>query len=168
MGDDLDPDGYTIGIDGAPGVALPSNGEVAFPDLSTATSHSYEILGIAPNCRMTNGPTSGLLDTPSSPRQSKSSFFAFNPTRDESSTARVPRSFAPRDALGGDLQTLPMLGRSFSVTQDGELIAYEFSGDIWVANIDGSGTVNLTNTAGSAEGQPHWSPGWHPDRLSPK
>ena len=158
VGDDLDPDGYTISIDGAPGVALPSNGEVAFPDLSTATSHPYEILGIAPNCRMTNGPTSGLLDTPSSPTTVQIVFLCLQPDPGRIIYGTTSQIIRTRDALGGDLQTLPVLGRSFSVTQDGELIAYEFSGDIWVANIDGSGTVNLTNTAGFAEGQPHWSP----------
>ena len=63
-----------------------------------------------------------------------------------------------RTALGDDLQESSLLGNSPSVTTDGARIAYDFGGDVRVANIDGSGAINLTNSVGPVEERPSWSP----------
>jgi TolB protein len=63
-----------------------------------------------------------------------------------------------RNGLGGDLQGLNLLGSSPSVTLDGQRVAYDFNGDVWVANIDGSNPVNVSNTTAHEEGRPNWSP----------
>ena len=166
VGEELDPDGYTIVIDGAPGVALPTNGEVEVPGLSTA-SHSFQILGIAPNCRLTNVPTWGFLDTqigttvelivfclqPGPGRIIYSTVFGDPGLQEQPEAPRI----RIRNALGGDLQELTLLGNSPSVTQDGKRIAFHFDGNIWVANTDGSDPVNLSNTTGDVEERPSWS-----------
>jgi len=51
-GGDLDPDGYTVSVDGGPGQALPTNGSVGFSDV-TAGDRSVLLSGIAPNCSVT-------------------------------------------------------------------------------------------------------------------
>jgi len=155
VGDELDPDGYTIVIDSAPGVAVPINGEAEVPGLS-ANSHSFEILGIAPNCRLTNAITPGVLDTRNSTTVELIVLcLQADPGRIVYS---IPsQNISVRNALGGDLQTLELTGGSISATQDGERIAYDFSGDVWVANIDGSDPVNVSNTIGFTEERPSLS-----------
>ena len=155
VGDELDPDGYTIVIDGAPGVALPTNGEAQVPGLSN-TSHSFAILGIAPNCRLTNAPTSGSLD-PRLGSRVELIVFCLQPEPGRIFYATGSQSIRIRNALGGDMQVLTPLGNSVSVTQDGQRIAFGYTGDIWVANIDGSDPVNLSNTTGSVQELPSWS-----------
>jgi len=46
VGEELDPDGYPIVIDGAPGVALPTNGEAEVRGLSTLPKRSSPFGGI--------------------------------------------------------------------------------------------------------------------------
>ena len=154
VGDELDPDGYTIVIDGAPGVALPTNGEAQVPDLSAA-NHSFEILRIAPNCRLTNAPTSGSLD-PRVGSRVELIVFCLQPEPGRIFYITGSQSIHIRNALGGDMQALTVQGNSVSVTQDGQRIAFDFDGDVWVANIDEA--VNLTNTTDSVEELPSWSP----------
>jgi dipeptidyl aminopeptidase/acylaminoacyl peptidase len=161
VGEELDPDGYTIVIGDAPGLALPTTGEARVPGLSVG-NHSFEILGIAANCRLTNAPTSGSLDT----RRGTTVdliVFCLQPEPGLIIYATIFQSMHIRNALGGDPETLTLLGNSVSATQDGERIAFELDGDIWVANIDASDPVNLSNTPDSVEGQPSWS--WDGTRI---
>ena len=155
VGEELDPDGYTIVIDGAPGVAVPVNGEAEVPGLSAA-SHSFEMLGIAPNCRLTNASTPGFLDTRNGTTIELIVLcLQADPGR---IVYTIPsQNISIRNALGGDLQTLELTAGSISATQDGERIAYDFDGDVWVANIDGSDPVNVSNTIGFTEGRPSLS-----------
>ena len=156
VGDELDPDGYDIVIDGNPGLALAINGQLALPDLS-ASGHPFAIQGIAPNCRLTNVPTSGFLD----PRFGTALELVIlclqaNPGRIIYSTAA--QEIRTRDALGGDIQDLGLFGNGPSTRSGGQRITYDFDGDVWVAASDGSNPVNLSNTTGSDEGRPDWSP----------
>lgn len=48
-GPDLDPDGYTVAVDGGAGQALAVNGSVTFSELN-AGDHSFALSGVAPNC----------------------------------------------------------------------------------------------------------------------
>jgi Tol biopolymer transport system component len=51
-GSGLDPDGYTVSVDGGPGEALPTNGSFAFSDVETG-DRSVLLTGIAANCSVT-------------------------------------------------------------------------------------------------------------------
>ena len=156
VGEELDPDGYQIIVDGAPGGTLPINGELELRDLSSS-GHPFAVQGIAPNCRLTNVPTSGFLD----PRFGTTLELVIFCLQDEPGRiiySAADQELRTRNALGGDIQDLGRFGSSSSVTQDGQRMTYDFSGDIWVANIDGSNPVNVSNTTGDEEGRPNWSP----------
>ncbi|HET7295530.1 MAG TPA: hypothetical protein VFI66_00215, partial [Gemmatimonadales bacterium] len=53
-GSNLDPDGYTVSVDGGQGRAIPSNGSVTFTGLS-AGDHSVALSGVAGNCTVSGG-----------------------------------------------------------------------------------------------------------------
>lgn len=46
---DLDPDGYTVTVDGVTSLAVPANGSVTFSEL-VGGDHSVTLSGVAPNC----------------------------------------------------------------------------------------------------------------------
>jgi hypothetical protein len=48
-GEGLDPDGYTVTVDGTVSLSIATNGNVTFIELS-AGDHSVELSGVAPNC----------------------------------------------------------------------------------------------------------------------
>jgi len=48
-GQELDPDGYAVSVDGGVGLAVPLDGQVTFADL-LAGDHSVRLSGLAPNC----------------------------------------------------------------------------------------------------------------------
>src|SRR2546421_5163226 len=52
-GVDLDPDGYTVTVDGGAGQPMASNGTVPFPGVA-AGSHTVALSGIAGNCSVTS------------------------------------------------------------------------------------------------------------------
>src|SRR5438309_11079185 len=55
-GANLDPDGYTVAVDGGPGQAIGINGSLSFTNLA-AGSHSVTLSGVAVNCTVTGGNT---------------------------------------------------------------------------------------------------------------
>src|SRR5438067_6831776 len=68
-GQDLDPDGYTVTVDGGQSRSLGVNTSTTYSGL-TATSHTVELTGIAGNCtvsgqntRTVSVPTSGTTTT---------------------------------------------------------------------------------------------------------
>jgi len=61
-GSGLDPDGYTVSVDGGPGEALPTNGSFAFSDVETG-DRSVLLTGIAPNCTVT-GDNPAIVTVP--------------------------------------------------------------------------------------------------------
>src|SRR5207249_6855821 len=62
-GSSLDPDGYTVTVDGASPQAIGINASVSYPNLS-AGNHSVAISGVAANCTVSGG-TSHTLSVPS-------------------------------------------------------------------------------------------------------
>ncbi|MFL5561399.1 MAG: metallophosphoesterase, partial [Gemmatimonadaceae bacterium] len=54
-GAELDPDGYTVSVDGAAGLAIGVNASLAFPGL-TGGSHTVTLAGLAPNCAAAANP----------------------------------------------------------------------------------------------------------------
>jgi hypothetical protein len=61
-GSGLDPDGYTVTVDGGASQAIGINGSVTFDNL-TAGSHSVEITGVAANCSV-SGPNPRTVSVP--------------------------------------------------------------------------------------------------------
>src|SRR5882762_1656311 len=60
-GSSLDPDGYTVGVDGGPGQPIASNGgSVMFSGLATG-SHSVSLSGVALNCTVSGGNTRTVM-----------------------------------------------------------------------------------------------------------
>src|SRR5438445_6163868 len=53
-GANLDPDGYTVAVDGGPGQAIGINGSLSFTN-QAAGSHSVTLSGVAVNCTVTGG-----------------------------------------------------------------------------------------------------------------
>ena len=62
-GSSLDPDGYTVTLDGNTNRAIPANGSVTFSGLS-AGSHTVVLSGVAGNCTVSGG-TSRTVNVPS-------------------------------------------------------------------------------------------------------
>jgi hypothetical protein len=60
-GSDLDPDGYTVGVDGGGSQSISDNGSVTFGNLSSGT-HTVTLSGLASNC--TAGSTSQTASVP--------------------------------------------------------------------------------------------------------
>lgn len=54
-GEDPDPDGYTVVVDGNQSQSLGANGNVIFPDVA-AEDHQVELQGVAPNCTVSSNP----------------------------------------------------------------------------------------------------------------
>jgi len=135
-GANLDPDGYSLSVDGAAGQALPVNGAVTIAGLA-AGSHHVSVSGVATNC--TASPPSPISVT---------------------ITAAVSTQL---DVAVACVQTVPRTGRIAFISESGCGIDYVGNivgtcvEDIYVANADGSNPVRLTTTSGDYAG-PVWSP----------
>ncbi len=156
VGEDLDTDGYQFVLDDGIEIALPVSGEAQVENLARR-NHPFTIRGVAENCRVTNQPTSGSIPLFGNVTVGLV-VFCLQPDPGRFIYSAVSGGIQTRNALGADPQTLSLFGNSVSGTRDGARIAYEFAGDIWVAQIDGSNPVNITNTTASTERRPTWSP----------
>lgn len=157
VGLELDADGYSFTIDAQPSLSLPSNGTVQLPPI-TPGSHAFQILGVAANCRVTNGTTSGTFNATASQTILQLDVFCLKENPGTIYYTTAFQSIRVLSALGGEAQELPVLGNSVSPTDDGERIAYDSGGDIWAADANGLNPVNLTNTSNFIEARPQWSP----------
>jgi hypothetical protein len=54
-GVDLDPDGFTVTVDGSASKPLATNDSVSFNGLSSYSTHSVALLGLASNCSLSGG-----------------------------------------------------------------------------------------------------------------
>jgi len=59
-GSNLDPDGYTVTVDGSSSQAIGINGSVTFPGLSVG-SHTVVLSGVAGNCSVSGGPSRTIM-----------------------------------------------------------------------------------------------------------
>lgn len=158
VGDQVDSDGYSLVLDNASEVALPANGEVRIPDL-TAGSHSFDVGGVASNCRRTNGPSSGSVFVPSGDATRLDlEVFCLQPNPGRIIYTTVDGVVHVMNALGGDKQILPIRANKVQLSADQEKLVYDWADDIWVADADGSNPTNLTQTPDRGEGVPSWSP----------
>ncbi|MDX1747115.1 MAG: hypothetical protein R3324_14350, partial [Halobacteriales archaeon] len=150
VGDQRDPDGYAFALDGEPEITLSIDGEVRIAGLTPGT-RSYVIGGIASNCRRTDDPVSGSV-TIERDRTARLEVEVFCLRPDPGSLFHTwggSRRVRVMNALGRVLRELPISADKVAVSPDQERIAYNWNHDIWVADIDGSNPVNLTNNRDS-------------------
>lgn len=107
-GGDLDPDGYTVSVDGATSLTLDTNGSVTFIDLE-AGDRSVELSGIAPNCAVTGNNPVTVTVPPSG---------GASHTFDITCTAVVGSVEVTTSTTGADIDP-----DGYSVSIDGELLA---------------------------------------------
>ena len=175
VGDEQDLDGYSLVVDGRPGVSIGPSEQLTVRDLAVAL-HTLQLTGVASNCRQTT------VDHPAGSNTYTLTVFCLSPN---SGTIYYTlggigafRRFSSMNAIGGESRTFgPRDVLSFSVSPDGEQIAYEqdiplFQGDddgfphIFIMRADGSGQVQLTGSAGIGSDTNNWddiSPTWSPD-----
>lgn len=170
-GEQLDPDGYAITLDGQPAGTIGANGSLSFPDLAPGTVE-VAIGGAEFNCRIIGEATVERLILTDALASVSFQVHCVRPMRDR-------LVFGRHDPLGGldvwsaslvpdargELSDQRRLIRSAftpDVSPDGTLLAYtKFdatgSADLFVAGVDGSHPVRLTDGP-EFEGDPRWSP----------
>ena len=173
-GVDLDPDGYTVTVDGSANQNITTNGNVTFTNLDVG-NHTVLLTGVAPNCSVTG----------TNPRNVDIQFGAnaetFNITCEAlgrivfDSDGPGNREIYIFDGDGSNYSRLtidPATDRMPVFSPDGSMIAFTSDrgtlDDIWVMNNDGTGLVQLTT--GWKNSEPAWSPdgpriAWTRDRL---
>ena len=172
VGDDQDLDGYSLVVDGLPGVSIGPNEQLTVRDLAVAL-HAFQLTGIEANCRQT------AVDHPAGSNTYTLTVFCLPPNSGtiyytEDSQFTRPSAMS---AIGGDSRTFgPSYVRDFSVSPDGEQIVYEkyapdFDGGdnlehIFLMRTVGSNQLQLTGSAGIGSDINDWrdiSPKWSPD-----
>ena len=162
----LDPDGYTITLDGAASQAVPTNGSVTFPGLSIG-DHSVEISGLAANCAVSDGQTTRTVDVVGGPNQTTFAVSCFQPgsgkllfhtNRDGNDEIYSMN----QDGTGKtNLTNNPGVDLAPDPSPNGLYIAFwtrrDGNDEIYVMGADGSGQTNVSLSAAS-EQDPAWSP----------
>jgi len=166
-GIDLDPDGYTVTVDGSTNQNVATNGNVTFTNLDVGI-HSVELTGIAANCSVSGA----------NPRNVDVAFGANADTFQiacETTGSIVFDSDGPgnreiyiMDGDGGNPSRLTnnaAVDRMPVFSGDGTQIAFSSNrdgqDDIWVMNRNGTGVTQLTSTFNNIE--PAWS--WDGSRI---
>ncbi len=165
-GDTLDPDGYTVTVDGTQSQAVGINDVVTFADLEEG-SHSVELSGVAKNCTVSGENPRGVSVTAGETAQegfgvtcavALFDHIAFMSNRDGNPEVYVMNSDGSNptkltNELGVDLP------RAWS--PDGTQLAFEsyrdWNWEVYVMNADGSNPTNLTNDPGG-DSYPVWKP----------
>lgn len=147
---DLDPDGYTIIVDGTLVQHLDINGSVTFPDLS-AGSHTVEITGVDDPCIVTSfNPQT--VQVPGTVTFSVSCGGGGKLAIGDGAFGQFPLS-APLRTMnpdGTDDTEIYWMARWPSWSPDGQRIAYGGQASepgIWAIDADGGNLVQLTLTA---------------------
>ncbi len=156
--DQLDPDGYTFLLDGTERGTISRSGSLLLSGLSDGP-HTVELSAIADNCRVTNLENPGEVRTTSAQRLDLE-FIVFCLAPDAGRIFFVSQGTVwSMSAIGGD-QRMVTAGTRLAVSTDGTRIAFTRGNteDIWVANPDGTGATNLTNTPDVRETDPALSP----------
>jgi dipeptidyl aminopeptidase/acylaminoacyl peptidase len=169
-GQEPDPDGYLLSVDGGAGKPLPPNGVTAIPDV-TAGNHSVQVTGIADNCvlqginPMSVVVTSGQV-TPVTIEVTCSVLPVLQDvilfSSDRSSTFPLFHIFR-MNADGSEVVDLTPTadGEEGRISPSGRKIAFtshrDGSADIFLMNADGAGVRKLT-TSPAHDSDPAWSP----------
>lgn len=172
----LDPDGYSVIIDGGTGQAIPVNATMTVPGLS-AGSHSVLLAGIAATCTTLDAPNPRTVDVVAG----ATAPVAFSVTCIGPNGRIVFQSTRPggtpdllvMDPDGGNVQTLlggPATDQSPAASPDGSRIAFSSNRDgdfkdIYVMNRDGTGLAHVTGGPSVLDMADDDSPSWSPDGL---
>ncbi len=167
-GADLDPDGYTVQVDGQAGQVLPTNGGAATFSQVAPGPRVVTLGGVRANCTVL-GSSQVTVTVPSGATAAVE--FAITcvqimPTG--SAIAFVRNSGGNREVFLVTGGSLPLNLTNNAAADgppvwspDGTKIAFvsdrDGNSEIYVMNPDGSGQLNLTNNA-AAESSPAWSP----------
>jgi Tol biopolymer transport system component len=169
-GAQLDPDGYTVTLDGRAPQAIASNGTITFPDVATG-DHVVEMEGLQVNCT-TQRTTFSVTVVASQTADVTFPITCWPPT-----TGRIAFTTNINGAWeifsvnpdGTDLRQVthdpPVRGGDFfpAWSPDGWKIAFGRAGSvkgriaIYVVNADGTGLTALTDGSGE-DHEPSWSP----------
>jgi Tol biopolymer transport system component len=168
LGQDVDPDGYGLVINGGIEQPVGINETVTLQGLEEGT-HKLELTGIADNCETTDNPRNVTVgrggtatahfqvtcvpwEAPIVPGQ-----IAFSSDRNGNWDIYILRA-----GVATQLTNDPAWDGVPAISPDGTRILFESKredpeGDIYVMNTDGSGVTNLTRHPGADE-RPSWSP----------
>jgi hypothetical protein len=149
-GDDIDPDGYTVDLDGEADQAADANGTVTFTGVSEG-AHSLTLGGIAANCTVTgDNPVAATVvvgETAAVAFALTCADVSFAPTVTISSPDTTSTT-APLYVAPGDPVTFT---GAASDPEDGPLTGGSL---VWVSNVDGQiGTGETFMTSSLSEGQ---------------
>lgn len=166
IGDELDPDGYSLAVDGGAGQATELNQELTLTDL-TVGAHSLELTGVAANCRVTNVENPSSVAVPDG-AAAQVSYLVFCLPSDAGRIYHLAfdaggnASIQSIAAIGGDPSFIGPPGvQHFSVSRGGSRIVYTIQTSeglrLFVQDADGSNNDLVTEEI---------EPGSRPD-LSP-
>lgn len=157
VGDQVDADGYTVVVDQTPGLQVQINGELRITGV-TPGAHSLEVRNIASNCRLTNRENPGSVSVSAGATVLLDlEVFCLQP--DPGRIFFTQAGFVHvMNALGGDRRSLDVQAFKVDPSADQARIVFHWDDDIWVADVDGSNPVNLTNSPDQREASPAWSP----------
>jgi hypothetical protein len=142
-GSNLDPDGYTVTVDGTNGKSITSNGSQTFTDLS-AGDHSVTLSGVASNCTV-SGSSARTANVPAG----GSASVAFQINCVAPPATQLAFTVQPRNATAGSAISVQVAARDAAGN-----VAAGFSGAITIAlgaNPTGT-TLSGTTTANAVNG----------------
>ncbi|MEN8144688.1 MAG: hypothetical protein ABFS14_07010 [Gemmatimonadota bacterium] len=160
-GSTLDPDGYTIALDGLDRRVVGLNDTTTFSEVA-AGSHSVELLDATSNCRTATGNSTAVVVTAGATAvvalDVSCAFalrdqIAFESTRAGSDIFVMGSDGSNPTNLTGDVTGF---ARSPSISPDGTKIAFHFERDLFV--MDADGTNRTLVVANSRVGRADWSP----------
>jgi Tol biopolymer transport system component len=167
-GEDLDPDGYTVSLDGGAAQPILGSGTLTLSELETG-EHALELSDVAPNCAVAGGTS---LTTTVTGGQTATVTFAITCSAIPDISGRV--LFTSGVGAGADIFVTnpdgspptnlthnPAFDDDASWSPDGSRIAFVSTRDgdreIYVMEADGSNVTRTTNSPGD-DLQPAWSP----------
>lgn len=159
-GNDLDPDGYMVAVDGDSPRPVPVQGSVTISGLDTG-QHELTLSGVRGNCTASGGLTRTVTVT-----QGELASVSFGVECDWNSRilfrsfdddiyVMKPDGTDVTNITSDPAHDIPNFRHEWS--PDGARIAFERNGEIYVVNRDGSGLANVTNHP-ARDVTPVWSP----------
>ncbi len=166
----LDPDGYTVAVEGVGRRAIAPNATRTFTDVD-AGDHDVVLTGLAPNCEVAGsnprrvtvvaGSTVAVgfevaCDVPELSLDGER-LIAFSRFREDDSWWGLTTDIWVVAADGDDPVRVLLDAGNPAWSPDGTRLAFEYANDVWILETDGSDATRLTRHP-EFEGHPSWSP----------